>query len=138
MKLGTGKIILVKSWCLQTQTLDTSQKKFGTTQTSLKKTLGMVLNKNIHLLRHQPNSQNSLLDGQTTDIQELKVLTIVQLVRMFLSGALFRMLTTKRVFLQAYRFQALTLKSCQDNGSTRLGQLEALKSEISFGFLVGY
>lgn len=71
------------------------------------------------------------MDGQHQDTQDLKAHITVQLEEMFASEELLLMLITKPVYSLVSLSQELTLRSCQDNGSSRLVLVLELIWEIT-------
>jgi hypothetical protein len=60
------------------------------------------------------------MDGQKMDIQVAKVHTIAQLVEMSLLEEMSLMLTTNAVFMLESKSRERMLRSCQDNGNSKL------------------
>lgn len=100
--------------------------------------LGMVLSRSTLLSPSPPSSQSNHLVGPTTATLVHKVLTIAPSAQMFLSVVPSQTLTTRLVYSLEFRFQEQTLKSCQDNGNTKLVQFTESPSVTNYGYLVTY
>ena len=93
----------------------------------------MESSKNILFCKLKTDSPQDHTDGQTLDIQDLKDLSIAQLVVTFASEELLLMLILKHACLLELTSQELMLKLCQDNGNSKLDHALELNLEITCG-----
>ena len=91
------------------------------------KSHGMELSKNTLFLLLKIDLLPDLMDGQMQVIQDNKVHFIVQLEEMFALEEQLLTHITNVAYMQDWKFQELTQKSCQDNGNFKLDQLLELK-----------
>lgn len=80
----------------------------------------MVLSRNTLFLPTETNSTLTHMDGLHQDIQDLKDHTTALLVEMSALEEPLLMLTTKHAYMLVSQFLEQTLKSCQDNGNSKL------------------
>ena len=117
----------------QTPTSESTQRRSSTP--TLKRSPGSELNKNTPSSEQRQSSPPGLSAGPTMVIPVPKVPTIAPSALTTASAELSLTLTTEHACTPASRSQALTLRSCPDNGNTRLDPSRESPWATTSGFL---